>query len=663
MSWGTGGSGNASFASSQIDKVSNTINNKLSTIQNWASTAQQAANTVIEGLNKFTAPTVNMTFPPVLQIDEAEIPSLGSLGNGSISVNTGTAGFNSVGQITFAEPPTLPTPNYGTSIKPTNRPSAKIASAPVPDMVASPALPAAPVLAQPVAPVFTSNVKPELLAIDIPEFSFDPIDPFTGVIPEYIPPSSNISASVKLAEYSPTELRERIDALMPRELAPEYIELCKNMTDELVGAVDKEVAKASGGAFDKWAAMNFSVTPGMLVSDINDIQANGGVKIREGQAKLNDEFFKITFENFKTAVAQGIAVEKHLMDIYVEEVRQLIEIEKLKVKSAISTFDSVVAAFNAHQGARALYATAYKVELEGNLRVIESYAPLIEGATAEIAENEVTVQMFNADAKLQNTIADVYKTSVQALSADVEAYKATLSGVKAEADIISANIAAYKDAVRAYAAGIDASSAEFGAYAAEVQAASSTLSVDEANVKAYAAFVQESAKRTGVYRAFTSGQSEVLQADISAFKAASNANEHYARAKASVAAAQTEVGSASLSAFSAQVKAHTDYNKAQAQLTAVNSQFEMITAENDIRQQMLDAQINSEIDKLNAGVKAAQAQALASLAQGSMSALHVQASAQGSGTTAFGANYNYGVNSSWGGSTDKSESKRQILNA
>jgi hypothetical protein len=663
MSWGNGGGGNASFASEQTNKVTQTVTQKLTSVRNWATSAQTTANGVINGLNKFTEPVINMTFPTTPKLDAPVQPATGNVHGAHITINPKTSGFTNGGQISFSAPTALPVPTYGMSFTGNSRPSISIPAAPVPTLVAAPTLPAAPILSKPTAPTFGQIAKPGLIAINIPEFSFDPIEPFAGTIPEYTPPVVTIGASVQLAEYDPSALQARIDALMPKELPPDYLDLCKKLTDELVGAVDKEIAKGSGEAFDKWASLNFSMTPGMLVSDINDIQAAGGVKIREGQAKLNDEFFKLTFENLKTAVAQGIAIEKHLIDIYVEEVRQLLEIEKLKVKATISTFDTVVAAFNAHQSARALYATAYKVELEGNLRVIESYAPLVEGAIAEIAENEVSIGMFSADAKLQGTIADVYKTGVQALSADVEVYRATLSGVKAEADIIAANISAYKDAVRAYAAGIDASSAEFGAYAAEVKAASSVLSVDEANVRAYATYIQEASKQTGVYRAFTSGQSEVLQAELSAFKSASSANEHYARAMANLASSEAEVGMAGISSYSAQVRAATDFNKAVAQKTAADVQFGLIAKENDIRQNLLNVQIKAETDKLNAGVKAAQAQALASLAQGSMSAMHVQASAQGSGTTAFSANYNYGVNSSWGGTVDKSDVKRRVLSA
>lgn len=661
MSWGTVGSGSSGFASEQISKVTTTVKDKLTTVKGWASQASTAANSVINGLNKFDSPVITMTFPTLIALDEPDKPEDIKIDVDKISVSPYSAGFTSVGQITFDAPKDIPEPKYGTAVESISRPSVSIPAAPVPTTIASPSIPVAPALVKPSAPVFNTTGKPTLIPIVIPEFSFTPIEPFSGTIPEYTPSEIAVDASAKIPEYDYSELRSRIDEIMSNDSS--YRDMCKRMTDELVDSVDKETKANTDAAFDKWAAQNFSMVPGMLVSDVNDIQTMGGVKIREGQSKVNTEYFKIVFENFKSAVVQGIAIEKRLVDIYVEEVRQLLEIEKLKVKAAISMFDSAVAAFNAHQSARAAYATAYKAELEANLRVIESYAPLVQGATAEIAENEVNIEMFNADAKLQSTIADVYKTGIRALSADVEVYKASLIGVKAEADIISSNIAEYRDAVRAYSAGVDASSAEFSAYAAEVQSLSSGVIVDEANVRAYAAYVQESTKKSNVYRAFTAGQSEVLQADIAAFKAASNANEHAGRAYAAKAAAQAEIGMAAISAYGSQVKAHTDYNKAMTQNKAANLQFNLITNENQLRQDMLNNQIQAEIDKLNAGVKAAQAQALASLAQGSMSALHVQASSQGSGTTAFGANYSYGVSSSWGGNTDKTESKRQVLNA
>lgn len=652
------------LADEQISNVTSTVNSKLTTVQGWASTAQSTAESAIDNVGTFSLPVITLEVPDTPDLDTPEAPNLGDVPDVTVSNSPNAVTFSETGQVTQRLPDAIPDPVYGAPVAPNTLPSVALPLPPVNyPTVGLPSLPPSADLPQATAPDISKPAQPTLIAISVPDYEFPTLSPFEGVVPEYEAPDLVVNPQVRLAEYDPAALKERISSIAMDTMPVEYVALCERMTDELVNAVDKETVAAVEAAFSKWAAQNFSLPPGMLVGDVNDIQAKGAVKIREGKQKLNNEFFKQTLDNFKTAVQQGMALEKHLIDLHVEHARQIVEAEKLRVKSSVELFNAAVNLFNSHQKARSAYAEAYKTELQARLRVVETYKPKVDGAMAEIAENEARTQMFGSDVKVLQAQAEVYKTKASALTADIEVYKADLLGVKAQADIISANIAAYRDAVKAYAAGVDATSTELNAYAAQVQATVSGAGVYEANARAYASYVQEASKRAGAYKAYVSAQGDVLKANLQTFNAAASTNESFLRAQAAKFSAQAEIASARNSAFATSVRAYTSYNKALSQHNAASLAYAMAASENAARAQALAAQAQAETDKINAGAMAAKAQAKASLAQGAMSAMHVSATAQGSGSTATGANFSYGVNSSWGGNTNKSEVKRQTLSA
>jgi hypothetical protein len=116
-------------------------------------------------------------------------------------------------------------------------------------------------------------------------------------------------------------------------------------------------------------------------------------------------------------------------------------------------------------------------------------------------------------------------------------------------------------------------------------------------------------------------------------------------------------------AYGQYANAQSVVNKTFAQLNEAKLSNSMAAAEHASRVNALNAQARAEQEKMNAGALAAKAQALAGLAQGAMSALHVSASASGNGSTSSSAGVSYGLSSNWGGGTSKSETYRQILSA
>ena len=652
------------IASTQIAKVTTAVNGKLGKVMTWASQAQNAAESAIEGVGSFTAPSIKLEAPSKAAIDSPERPGTGGVPTQVVKVTPGKASFTPTGNVSFDQPEDPPQPDYGTAEKPNPRPSDRPESplTTYPEAPA-PARPTKPSLTNPTAPTFQQPTKPAMLPINVPSYVFGQIPSFDGAIPEATAPTLTVNPQVKLSEYNPAELQQRIAQLSMATMPPEFEDLCHAMTEEMVGAVDKETAKATDAAFTVWAAQNFSLPPGMLVGQINEAQSAGAMKIRAEKARLNNELFKTTFENYKAAMQTGLAMEKHLVDLELEEARQLLEIEKVKVRAQVELFNATVSLFNLQQQARQTYVTTHTAELEARIREASILKLQVDGAVAKTAQNEVLIGMYAADAQLQNAAADVYKSAVRASMRDIEVYKAGLEYHKSTAEIDSANITAYREAVKSYAGYVNASSEEVNAYVAEVQAVASASSVDESNARAYAQYMQAYSQQAGVYRTYSSQQGEVMRANLSAFSNAAQATESFVKAHAAKIAAQAEITSARMSAYSAHVQAFSSYNSAVAARAGALQHQALAAAENASRAQSLAAIAAAETDKVNAGAKAAKAQALAGLAQGAMSAMHVSASAQGSGGVSEGARTSMDSSVQWGGQKSQTESKRRTLSA
>lgn len=651
------------LADQQIQQVTNIVRDKLGAVSTWASQARQAALQAIVGIGTFETPVVTTTLPDAPTLMTPEDPAAGSPPDATVTVNPIAVEYAETDQVEFNEPDTLPDPVYGTAQKLRARPSYTPPTPPTNYVTVDvPTIPGRPDLYDPSAPTLTGPAPVTLIEIKVPTFDFPTIEPFSLDIPQYDAPVAPPPPGLQLAEYDPAALQARVKSLLTG-YTPDMELLRTTLADIMVAEADREATKAINTAFDAAAAQNWALPPGMLVEAVDTIHTENGRKIRAGMSKINNDLAKTALENYRVGVAEALALEKHLIDLHLEHARQLLETERFRVKSQVELFNATVALFNAQQGARAQHMAAYKAELQTTLAMAGAYPTMVEGALAEIAENDQRVQMYGADAKLVAGQTEVYKNTAQKITAEIETYRAEIGGIKTQSDTILANIESYRSAVAAYAAGVEATALNIQAFATETQSKTSEVSVLETNAKAYAAYIQESAKRAQVYRAFAAAQGDVLRANLQTFQTAAETNQSFVRAHAAKVAAEAEIAQARSSAYSTGVRATTSYNHALVQNNSAQQQYALTAAENAARAAALAATAQAETDRVNAGAIAAKAQAVAGLAQGSMSALHVSAAAEGSGSISSSASFQSGVDSTWGGNTTYAESKIERLSA
>lgn len=683
------------LADEQITKVSEIVYGKLATVTEWAASASEAAQSAIDSIGLLDVPNIEIQFPQAPVIKEPVSPSLTSVPDYVISNSPQSVTFTPTEQIELTAPTVIPSPVYGAPALIIERPDSALPLPPTSyPVLPTTDVPALPLVAVPVAPKIQLPDAPALLSIKVTDAPQTDIQAFDD---KNAPSSDDVLRKVELlidrgqkaislvnsrnakakTEWKLAEKRNVGRAFLEVLDEPELPE--KNLVhkDSLhqknkmptalreyysaVAASDTAVLKKRAELTSAWASRNFSMPPGMLIGDINELEIEAANSLRDKAIEINEMRTKLMLEEYFKIWEMFASMEENFVALYTQSLRQSVENEKLRVRTQIELFNASVSLYNSKLDGVRAYIDAYNAELDAALNVDGSYSTAVDAAVAAMSENTARVGIYSQQARVAKLQADTKVTAVQALTAPLELYKAQLTGVKANADTAVANIESYREAVRAYAAAVETTSAEVEAYAAQVAAAGSGAAVAETNAKAYAAYAEAAAKNNVVFKTFVTEQGEVLSANLQTFRDAGSTNESFLRAQAARISGQTEVTGARVSAFDNYVRNFSSYNRALADKTAAAMNHSMTSAENVARAQALLNQATAEADKVKAGALAGKAAALAGLAQGAMSAMHVSASAQGSGSTGSSYGYNRSWTVNWGGTTRESESKVQRL--
>lgn len=689
------------LADEQISKVSEIVYDKLATVTQWATDAKLAAQSAIDSIGLLDIPNIEIQFPSAPNLKDPVLPELTSVPDYVISNNAQSVTFTPTAQIKLVEPAEVPLPVYGTPVDIPERPDSAAQLPPIDyPTLANAEAPIAPALSLPVMPTIKLPEAPALLSIKMAAVPDLNIAEFKGTMPQPNVPTGTswplvqlIEASVErcLSHLSESNIyREALKGSLSQSydgmnelffstakitrpdkalIAPDALVRMNKMPDakrkyySAMAASDMALMKKRAELTSAWAGRNFSIPPGMLIGDVNDLELEAANNLMEKAVEINAERTKLMLEEYFKIWEMFAELEGNFVALYMEQLRQTVETERTRVRSQIELFNAALSLYNSKMEGTRAHIDAYNAELEAQLNYSGAYGVAVEGAVAAMSESTAKVGIYSAQVRAGKIQADMKSTEVQALTAPLEVYKAQLMGVKANADTAVANIETYREAVRAYAAAVESVSAEVEAYAAQVTAAGSGAGVMETNAKAYAAYAEAAARNNTVFKTYVTEQGEVLSANLQTFRDAGNTNESFLRAQAARIAGQAEVTGARVSAFDNYARSFSSYNRSLSDKTSAAMNHSMTSAENAARAQALLNQATAESDKIKAGALAGKASALSGLAQGAMSALHVSASAQGSGST--GSSYGYSRNwtSTWGGTTRKSESKVQRLSA
>lgn len=486
----------------------------------------------------------------------------------------------------------------------------------------------------PEAPNLALPEMEALAQISIPAFTFPTLPDFDGN-----PPSVNFSAPEVFVNWAePTYASILYDELIGKVRAwmqggtglPAHIE------DALFSRArerdSSETRRAVQEAVDTWAARGFSMPPGMLVAQTNAVQEQGRLKAAELNRDILAQAAQWEIENLRFAVTQGIALEQLTQNLHENMTKRMFEVARFNAEMRVNVFNAQVSLFNAQNAAFATLVQVYRTKLDGALAKLQAYRAAIEAQQAIGQLNQQKVEVFKARLSAVQTSADLFT--------------AMMKGAEVRAGVIAKEFDNYRTRVMAYAEQVGAEKVKFDAYESQVKGETAKAGMFEAQSRAYASTVQAVANKADLKvkeaQLRMDGARLKLQSfetDVSAYRAQMDAGLAQLRQ-------QVDVFQSKVQAWQAEAQVNVSANEVQMRFADMHTRSNIAYAEMFISR--YQANIQKAVQQAQIALEAAKAmgQYSAQLAAGAMSAMHVSAGINGSGTQSesFGINTSTNTN-------------------
>lgn len=467
----------------------------------------------------------------------------------------------------------------------------------------------------------------DMVDISVPEFDFPEIAPFSDEAPTFEEARPNTNLVWSEPEYASELLDDttsRVRAWLQGGTGlPAAVQ--QALFDKARSREVDTAKEATEAAFDTWAARGFSMPPGMLVEQVNVAQEKSRLAQNTLEREILIKSAEWEIENLRVAVERGIALETVLINKFSNSAQRIFEAAKYRVEADVSLFNAMVSLFNAKSSAYQVAATVFKVNVEAQLAKLEAYKAQIEGEKAKGQLNEQTVR--------------VYEAKLKAIASRVDIYKAQMEGAKIESDVIRGKIEAYRSDVEAYAAKVGAEKTRFEAYEAQLKGEAAKANSLEAEANAYAATVRANEAKANLKVKYVEAKISAMGADVS------NANSKIELEKARVSASAEAISSkarvyaADVSRYSEEIKASGMASESATKILEMRlrnnlAYFDAAIKEYDAKMGRLLEQSKLVVEGLRSA-----GQYTAALAQGAMSAIHLNASMSASGAASSSSSY------------------------
>ena len=364
-------------------------------------------------------------------------------------------------------------------------------------------------------------------------------------------------------------------------------------------------------ALDTWAARGFTLPPGMLQAQLDEVRQGERLKAAELNRDVFIEAAKWEIENTRFAVQQGIALEQAAMNLYENTAKRLFEVARFGAESQMAVFNAQVSLFNAQNDAFKVLADVYRTKLDGALAKLTAYKAAVDGQVALGQINEQKVK--------------VYQARLEAVRSSTEIFKALMQGAQVRADVIKSQFDAYRTDMQAFAESLNAEKLKFDAYEAQIRGETAKVGLFDSSVRAYAATVQAAGTKadTRVKQAqikLEAARAKVAQytATLDSYKAELDFGMRNAQYATTVFTANVDAWRAKTQAKTAQAEAATRFADMHTRTSIAYSQLQMTEYQAKMQHAVSQAQIALEAAKAMGGFSA-------QLAAGAMSAANVSA--------------------------------------
>ena len=550
----------------------------------WAMPEVKPPLVQLDSLPQHTPPAINIPGPPA------------DLNLGSLLSNLDVGDMGALPDVPDAPLVTLPTAPGLAAFTPPTRPSVDT----------SVELPAAPTIAMPEMEQLTQITLPDFVFPELPTFDATPPNAGGLTVP-------NVFINWKEPEYESELLDELVEKV--REMMAGGTGLPAPIEDALFARarerLSDESRRAEQQAVDTWAARGFTLPPGMLQAQLDEVRQGERLKVAELNRDVFIEAAKWEIESIRFAVTQGIALEQAAMNLYENTVKRLFEVARFGAESQIAVFNAQVSLFNAQSGAFRVLADVYRTKLDGALAKLTAYKTAIEGQAVKGQINEQKVKVFQA--------------RLEAVRSSTEVFKTLMQGAQVRADVIKSQFDAYRTDMQAFAESLNAEKLKFDAYEAQIRGETAKVGLFDSQVRAYAATVQAAGTKADTRVKGAQLKLEAARAKVAQYTATLDGYKAQLDFGMRQAQYATTVFTANVDAWKAKAQAETTQAEAATRFADMHTRTSIAYA--GLQMQEYQAKMQHAVQQAQLALEAAKAMGSfsAQLAAGAMSAAKVGA--------------------------------------
>jgi hypothetical protein len=323
---------------------------------------------------------------------------------------------------------------------------------------------------------------PELLSLNIEQFSGVSLPEITSDVPEF----TVVAPAVR--EYTPgaTYASALLSALQTK-LADRIQNGGTGLNPDVEGAIwdrarEREYKQAAAALADleRMEEMGFNMPSGVYMDSRIKIQTelakNNAGHSREVMIKQAE----LELDGMNRAITDAVAAENMVIQ-YANQVEQrAFDSARYATEAEITRYNAQVQAYSAYLDAYKTKIAIYEAQVRGELSRVEAYR-------AEVAAEQ-------AKAQINQSRVDQFRTLTDAALSAIEVYKAEIAGVQTKADIERLKIQIFGEEIRAYASKVNAYTANVEAYRAAIGAETSKVEAYRSSVQAYGARVEAGSK-------------------------------------------------------------------------------------------------------------------------------------------------------------------------
>jgi len=262
-----------------------------------------------------------------------------------------------------------------------------------------------------------------------------------------------------------------------------------------------EFSRAVDTAIDTIGKRGFTMPPGAMLATLRQARMAMGDAQVKSSTDIAVKNLELEQQNFQFMLKLGEQLEEKCIETITQYLSLAIQIDAQSISSAkeivatyLGAYNLQVMVFKAMYDGYATDAQVYKAKIDALDSQVRVYEAQIKAELAKTEVNKATVDVLQAVASVNSSLAQSYKYQVDAAMAPLE--------------VSRLQVAIYESRVRAYAAQVNAYEAQWSAYKAEVEGELGKFSAYTSAAQAYSAQVSGYAAQVNAYSAQVSAYGE-----------------------------------------------------------------------------------------------------------------------------------------------------------